>query len=77
MWRRGFPSDDEAATGTDQPPRMGGPLGPDPERPHLPEGAQNADDRGSGAGGFDRGVDASRVGTLHQGVKEEDPRQAR
>jgi hypothetical protein len=89
MWRRGFPSDDESdrrsaddrspegdAAGTDQPPRMGGPLGPDRTDPHLPEGLQNADDRGSGAAGFDRGVDASRVGTLHQGVKEEDSRDA-
>jgi hypothetical protein len=83
IWRRGFPSDDEPdaratdepaspASGTDQPPRMGGPLGPDPTDPKLPEGLQNAADRGSGAAGFDRGVDASRVGTLHQGVRPEE-----
>lgn len=63
---------DEDAAGTDQPPRMGGPLGPDPEHPHLPEGAQDGENRGTGAGGFDRGVDASRIGTLHQGVRPED-----
>jgi hypothetical protein len=63
---------DLRGAGTDQPARMGGPLGPDSDEPHLPEGAQNADNRGTGAGGFDRGVDASRVGTVHQGVKEED-----
>ena len=63
---------DVRGAGTDQPPRMGGPLGPDPDDPHLPEGAQNADTRGTGAGGFDRGVDASRVGAVHQGAREED-----
>jgi hypothetical protein len=57
--------------GTDQPPRMGGPLGPDPDHPHLPEGAQSGVTRGSGAGGFDRGVDASTIGAVHQGVREE------
>jgi hypothetical protein len=62
------------ATGTDQPPRMGGPLGPDPKRrPHLPEGAQDADTRGSGAGGFDRGVNAKVVGAVHQGARPEGP----
>lgn len=64
---------DPGASGTDQPPRMGGPLGPDPERPHLPEGLQTSDTRGTGAGGFDRGVDAKRIGEVHQGVREEDP----
>ena len=58
--------------GTDQPPRMGGPLGSDPRHPHLPEGAQDGQSRGTGAGGFDRGVDASTVGAVHQGVKRED-----
>src|SRR5829696_6588109 len=58
-------------SGTDQPPRMGGPLGPDPKNPHLPEGVQDSDTRGSGAGGFDRGVDAKRIGQVHQGVREE------
>jgi hypothetical protein len=64
---------DMRGAGTDQPPRMGGPLGPDPEHPHLPEGAQDSDTRGSGARGFDRGVDAKNVGAVHQGVREEDP----
>lgn len=59
--------------GTDQPPRMGGPLGPDRTDPHLPEGAQDADTRGSGTGGFDVGVNAKVVGAVHQGVKEEQP----
>jgi hypothetical protein len=63
---------DLRGAGTDQPPRMGGPLGPDPKHPHLPEGAQSADSRGTGAGGFDRGVDASVVGAVHQGAREED-----
>jgi hypothetical protein len=63
---------DVAGAGTDQPRRMGGPLGGDPEHPHLPEGAQDNDNRGSGAGGFDRGVDAKNVGAVHQGVREED-----
>ena len=63
---------DMRGAGTDQPPRMGGPLGADAGEPHLPEGAQNADTRGSGAGGFDRGVDASRIGAVHQGAREED-----
>jgi hypothetical protein len=60
-----------AGAGTDQPPRMGGPLGADPKQPHLPEGAQDGQSRGTGAGGFDRGVDASTVGAVHQGVKPE------
>ena|SRR5829696_4038193 len=68
---RGQP-DEAASSGTDQPPRMGGPLGPDPKHPHLPEGAQDADTRGSGAGGFDRGVNAKVVGAVHQGSKPED-----
>jgi hypothetical protein len=63
----------DAPAGTDQPPRMGGPLGPDPKNPHLPEGAQDNDSKGSGAGGFDRGVDATNVGAVHQGARE-DPR---
>jgi hypothetical protein len=63
---------DVRAAGTDQPPRMGGPLGPDPEHPHLPEGAQDSDSRGTGAGGFDLGVNAKVVGAVHQGAREED-----
>jgi hypothetical protein len=62
MWQRGFGSDedgeapaaeahDSASVGTDQPPRMSGPLGPDPDH---------------------RGVDASAIGAVHQGVKKED-----
>ena len=66
-------SDRDAASGTDQPRRMGGPLGPDPKHPHLPEGAQNSDTQGTGAGGFDRGVNATQVGAVHQGARE-DPR---
>ncbi len=69
----GFRKRDARGAGTDQPPRMGGPLGPDPDRPHLPEGAQNADSRGTGAGGFDVGVNAKVVGAVHQGAREEDP----
>jgi hypothetical protein len=64
--------DEPAPSGTDQPPRMGGPLGPDPKNPHLPEGAQDTESRGTGAGGFDRGVNAKVVGAVHQGVREED-----
>jgi hypothetical protein len=67
--RQREPDDDDA--GTDQPRRMGGPLGADPKHPHLPEGAQDGQSRGTGAGGFDRGVDASTVGAVHQGVKRE------
>lgn len=63
---------DLRGAGTDQPPRMGGPLGSDPGRPQLPEGAQDSDTRGSGAGGFDRGVHAKVVGAVHQGAREED-----
>ena len=62
---------DVRGAGTDQPPRMGGPLGDDPERPHLPEGAQDNDTQGTGAGGFDVGVNAQNVGAVHQGVREE------
>jgi hypothetical protein len=62
----------ERRSGTDQPPRMGGPLGPDRNDPHLPEGAQSNDEKGTGAGGFDRGVDATNVGAVHQGAREED-----
>ncbi len=62
----------DATSGTDQPPRMGGPLGPDPEHPHLPEGAQDNDEKGTGAGGFDRGVDATNIGAVHQGARPED-----
>jgi hypothetical protein len=89
-WREGEPAeedrDDEASgraepsghpTGTDQPPRMGGPLGSDRNDPHLPEGAQSNDDKGSGAGGFDRGVDATNIGAVHQGAREEDAPEAR
>ena len=61
--------DSDAAAGTDQPPRMGGPLGRDPEHPHLPEGAQTSDTQGTGAGGFDRGVNATHVGAVHQGER--------
>ena len=63
---------DTRGAGTDQPPRMGGPLGPDPDRPHLPEGAQDAESRGTGAGGFDVGVNAKVVGAVHQGARVED-----
>jgi hypothetical protein len=63
----------DPAAGTDQPPRMGGPLGPDGDDPHLPEGAQTTETRGTGAGGFDRGVNAKVLGAVHQGAKEEDP----
>jgi hypothetical protein len=75
MMERAFPDDEkrDAAAGTDQPPRMGGPLGPDPKNPHLPEGDQDNDEKGTGAGGFDRGVDATNVGAVHQGARE-DPR---
>jgi hypothetical protein len=66
-------SSDAPGSGTDQPPRMGGPLGPDPDRPHLPEGAQDGESRGTGAGGFDEGVDASTIGAVHQGARP-DPR---
>jgi hypothetical protein len=62
---------DMRGAGTDQPPRMGGPLGDDPEHPHLPEGAQDNDTQGTGAGGFDVGVNAQNVGAVHQGVREE------
>jgi hypothetical protein len=62
---------DLRGAGTDQPPRMGGPLGPDPENPHLPEGAQDNETQGTGAGGFDVGVNAQNVGAVHQGVREE------
>lgn len=65
-------SQPETPSGTDQPPRMGGPLGPDPKNPHLPEGAQDNDAKGSGAGGFDRGVDATNVGAVHQGARPEE-----
>lgn len=47
-----------------------------PEHPRhapMPAGAQTPDNRGSGAGGFDRGVDATQVGAPYQGVKREDP----
>ena len=64
------PGPDASPSGTDQPPRMGGPLGPDPKNPHLPEGAQDNDEKGTGAGGFDRGVDATNVGAVHQGARE-------
>ena len=69
-------SEDDPDAGTDQPPRMGGPLGADPRHPHLPEGAQTTETRGSGAGGFDEGVNAKVIGAVHQGVREEDPRDA-
>lgn len=62
---------DVRGAGTDQPPRMGGPLGDDPEHPHLPEGAQDNETQGTGAGGFDVGVNAQNVGAVHQGVREE------
>jgi hypothetical protein len=63
---------DMRGAGTDQPPRMAGPLGPDPDQPHLPEGAQDAESRGTGAGGFDIGVNAKVVGAVHQGARVED-----
>jgi hypothetical protein len=72
--REGRAADREpaVASGTDQPPRMGGPLGPDRNNPHLPEGAQDNDAKGTGAGGFDVGVDATNVGAVHQGARPED-----
>ena len=70
--KTGFRERDARGAGTDQPFRMGGPLGADPEDPQLPPGAQDGQSRGTGAGGFDRGVDASRIGTVHQGVRPED-----
>jgi hypothetical protein len=64
-----------AAMGTDQPPRMGGPLGADPKHDlRLPGGVQSSETRGTGAGGFDRGVNAKVIGAVHQGAREEDPR---
>lgn len=61
------------AAGTDQPPRMGGPLGPNPkDDPHLPEGAQDTENRGTGAGGFDVGVNAKVTGAVHQGARPEE-----
>jgi hypothetical protein len=66
----------ESESGTDQPVRMGGPLGADPRHPHLPEGAQNSESQGSGAGGFDRGVNAKGIGEVHQGARPEDDRDA-
>src|SRR5687767_5462743 len=68
---RGVRERDLRGAGTDQPPRMGGPLGPDPEHPHLPEGAQDNETQGTGAGGFDVGVNAQNVGAVHQGAREE------
>ena len=47
-----------------------------PRHARMAEGAQNADTRGTGAGGFDRGVDASQVGAPYQGAKPEDPSRA-
>jgi hypothetical protein len=70
----GQPAD--SASGTDQPVRMGGPLGPDPRHPHLPEGIQTSDTQGSGAGGFDRGVNAKSIGEVHQGARPEDDNDA-
>lgn len=68
----GFREKDARGAGTDQPPRMGGPAGStDGREPHLDEGAQDTESRGSGAGGFDVGVNAKVVGAEHQGVKEE------
>ena len=71
---RDVPAERDPGAGTDQPRRMGGPLGPDPQNPRLPGGAQSSDTRGTGAGGFDRGVDAKRIGEVHQGAKVEDER---
>jgi hypothetical protein len=62
---------DVRGAGTDQPRRMGGPLGPDPDRPHLPEGVQDNETQGTGSGGFDRGVNAQNVGAVHQGIRKE------
>lgn len=66
------PEEQPARSGTDQPPRMGGPLGSDPKHPHLPGGAQDNDEKGTGAGGFDRGVDATNVGAVHQGARPDE-----
>jgi hypothetical protein len=63
---------DLRGAGTDQPPRMGGPLGADPRHPHLPEGEQDSQTKGTGARGFDVGVNAENVGAVHQGVRKED-----
>lgn len=63
---------DMRGAGTDQPRRMGGPLGPDPDEPHLPEGAQDNETQGTGAGGFDRGVNAQNVGAVHQGARPDE-----
>ena len=63
--------DEERATGTDQPPREGGPLGLG-RVPRLGQPAQDAQTRGTGAGGFDRGVNAKVIGAVHQGAREED-----
>jgi hypothetical protein len=70
------PHDDPGA-GTDQPPRMGGPLGDDRRNPHLPEGDQDNETQGTGARGYDQGVNAQVVGAVHQGVKVESPDAAR
>jgi hypothetical protein len=70
----GIRARDLRGAGTDQPPRMAGPLGADADNPHLPEGAQDADMRGTGAGDFDRGVNAKVIGAVHQGVRPEEPR---
>jgi hypothetical protein len=85
-WREGGPAEDDRdvgtsgheeqsgqPAGTDQPPRMGGPLGSDRDDPHLPEGAQSNEEKGTGAGGFDQGVDATNVGAVHQGARPEEP----
>jgi hypothetical protein len=87
QWRQGEPAEQDRhggtaagrveqsgqPAGTDQPPRMGGPLGPDRDDPHLPDGAQTNEEKGSGAGGFDQGVDATNVGAVHQGARPEEP----
>jgi len=65
---------DVRGAGTDQPRREDGPLGPDPKHPHLPEGAQNSDNQGTGAGGFDVGVNATVIGAVHQGARPEEER---
>jgi hypothetical protein len=43
-----------------------------PRHARMPEGEQNPDNRGSGARGFDVGVDASQIGAPYQGARPED-----
>jgi hypothetical protein len=47
-----------------------------PRHARMPEGEQNPGNRGSGARGFDVGVDAGQVGAPYQGARPEDPSKA-